>query len=68
LKPSHRQCPDTGINDANRQVSIPMAQAIVRSLAVNAAKGNQRAQRLFTQLLSTPSATTNVFMMNGLPL
>jgi hypothetical protein len=45
-----------------------MAQAIVRSLAVNAAKGNQRAQRLFTQLLSTPSATTNVFMMNGLPL
>ena len=29
-----------------------MAQAVVRSLAVNAAKGNQRAQRLFTQLLS----------------
>jgi hypothetical protein len=41
------------INEADRQVSIPMAQAIVRSLAVNAAKGNQRAQRLFTQLLST---------------
>ncbi len=40
------------INDAERQVSIPMAQAIVRSLAVNAAKGNQRAQRLFTELLS----------------
>ena len=39
------------INDANGQVSIPMAQAIVRSLAVNAAKGNQRAQRLFTALL-----------------
>src|SRR4029079_18583332 len=34
-------------------ISIPMVQAIVRSLAVNAAKGNQRAQRLFTQLLST---------------
>src|SRR4029079_3111873 len=33
-------------------ISIPMVQAIVRSLAVNAAKGNQRAQRLFTQLLS----------------
>ena len=30
-----------------------MAQAIVRSLAVNAAKGNQRAQRLFTELLAT---------------
>jgi hypothetical protein len=41
------------ITDANRQVSIPMAQAVVRSLAVNAAKGNQRAQRLFTELLAT---------------
>ena len=33
-------------------IDIPMAQAVVRSLAVNAAKGNQRAQRVFTQLLS----------------
>ena len=41
------------VNDGARQVDVPMAQAIVRSLAVNAAKGNQRAQRLFTQLLST---------------
>lgn len=41
------------ITDANRQVSIPMAQAVVRSLAVNAAKGNQRAQRLFTELLTS---------------
>lgn len=40
------------INDQNGQLDIPMAQAVVRSLAVNAAKGNQRAQRLFTQLLS----------------
>lgn len=40
------------INDANGPVTIPMAQAVVRSLAVNAAKGNQRAQRLFTQLLA----------------
>ena len=30
-----------------------MAQAVIRSLAVNAAKGNQRAQRLFTQLLAS---------------
>ena len=29
-----------------------MAQAVIRSLAVNAAKGNQRAQRLFTELLT----------------
>ncbi|QDZ03179.1 hypothetical protein FQ775_03060 [Nitratireductor mangrovi] len=40
------------INDANGTVTIPMAQAVVRSLAVNAAKGNQRAQRLFTQILA----------------
>lgn len=40
------------LTDANHQVSIPMAQAVVRSLAVNAAKGNQRAQRLFTELLT----------------
>jgi hypothetical protein len=39
------------INDADGQIAIPMAQAIVRSLAINAAKGNQRAQRLFTELL-----------------
>ena len=36
------------VNDGKRQVTIPMAQAVVRSLAVNAAKGSQRAQRLFT--------------------
>src|SRR5690348_11118419 len=40
------------INDPNGQIDIPMAQAVVRSLAVNAAKGNQRAQRLFTELLT----------------
>jgi hypothetical protein len=39
------------VNDGARQVSVPMAQAVIRSLAVNAAKGNQRAQRLFTELL-----------------
>ena len=40
------------INDAKGRVTIPMAQAIVRSLAVNAAKGLQRSQRLFTELLA----------------
>ena len=30
-----------------------MAQAIVRAVAVNAVKGQQRAQRLFTELLTT---------------
>jgi hypothetical protein len=41
------------IHDPNGQIDIPMAQAVVRSLAVNAAKGNQRAQRLFTELLTS---------------
>lgn len=41
------------INDVNGQMDIPMAQAVVRSLAVNAAKGNQRAQHLFTDLLKS---------------
>lgn len=41
------------VNDANGAKSMPMAQAVIRSVAVNAAKGQQRAQRLFTQLLAT---------------
>lgn len=41
------------VNDVRGEVTIPMAQAVVRSLAVNAAKGNQRAQRLFTQILAS---------------
>jgi Family of unknown function (DUF5681) len=41
------------VNDGPRQVSVPMAQAIVRSLALNAVKGQHRAQRLFSELLST---------------
>jgi hypothetical protein len=34
-----------------------MAQAIVRSLSVGAAKGNTRAQRLFAELLATTEAS-----------
>ncbi|WP_375461865.1 DUF5681 domain-containing protein [uncultured Enterovirga sp.] len=41
------------VNDASGPLSISMAQAVVRSLAVNAAKGLQRSQRLFTELLAT---------------
>jgi hypothetical protein len=40
------------INDENGEISISMAQAIIRSLAVNAARGSPRAQRLFTDLLT----------------
>jgi hypothetical protein len=39
------------VRDGDRNVSVPMAQAIVRSMAVNAAKGDHRSQRLFSELL-----------------
>lgn len=39
------------VNDGADQVSVPMAQAVMRSLAVTAAKGNTRAQKLFSELL-----------------
>ena len=40
------------VNDGAAQVSVPMAQAVMRSLAVTAAKGNTRAQKLFSELLT----------------
>lgn len=42
---------DIKVNDGPRQVTVPMAQAIIRSLALNAAKGQHRSQRLFSELL-----------------
>jgi hypothetical protein len=41
------------VRDGHRNVSVPMAQAVVRSMAVNAAKGQHRAQRLFAEMLSS---------------
>ena len=40
------------IRDGDKTVTIPLAQAVMRSISVNAAKGNARAQRLFAQLLA----------------
>ncbi len=40
------------VRDGERNISVPMAQAVMRSLAVNAAKGDHRSQRLFSELLS----------------
>lgn len=40
------------VNDGPTQVTVPMAQAVMRSLAVTAAKGNTRAQKLFSELLA----------------
>lgn len=41
------------VNDPAGPIQVPMAQAVMRSISVNAAKGLQRAQRLFTELVST---------------
>lgn len=43
---------DITVRDGDRNVTVPMAQAIIRSLAVNAVKGQHRSQRLFSELLS----------------
>ena len=41
------------VRDGDRNVTIPMAQAVMRSIAVNAATGHARAQRLFSELLAS---------------
>ena len=40
------------VRDGGKTVTVPVAQAVVRALAVNAAKGQHRAQQLFAQLLA----------------
>ncbi len=44
---------DVTVNEGDRRVTIPMTQAIVRSMAVNAVKGQHRSQRLFSELLGS---------------
>ena len=40
-----------GVRDGDRLVEIPAIQVIIRSIVLTAAKGNQRSQRIFTDLL-----------------
>jgi hypothetical protein len=40
------------VREGNRQINIPMAKAIIRALAVNAARGQLRSQQAFTKLLT----------------
>ncbi|MEO6298263.1 MAG: DUF5681 domain-containing protein [Paracoccaceae bacterium] len=44
---------DIKVRDGERNVTVPIAQAVLRSLAVNTVKGQHRSQRLFAELLST---------------
>lgn len=39
------------VRDGSREVTIPVIQAVVRSMALTAAKGHARSQRMFTSLL-----------------
>lgn len=45
------------VQDGTRKVTVPMAQAVMRSIAVNAAKGNWRCQRLFAELLASTESS-----------
>jgi Family of unknown function (DUF5681) len=40
------------VSEGKRQITVPMAKAVVRSLAVNAARGQLRSQQVFTKLLT----------------
>jgi hypothetical protein len=40
------------VSEGRRQITIPMAQAVIRALAVNAARGQLRSQQIFAKLLS----------------
>lgn len=51
---------DITINEGHRSVTIPMAQAVMRSMAVNAAKGQHRAQRLFAELLDSVESSRKI--------
>ena len=42
---------DITVTDGGRPVTLSMAEAIIRSMALAAAKGQQRSQRLFTEML-----------------
>ena len=49
LDEASRQIP---VRDGDRTVTVSMAQAIIRRLAVDAVRGEPRAQRLFTEMLA----------------
>ena len=44
------------VRDGDKQATVPVAQAVMRSISLNAAKGQVSAQKLFSELLSTTEA------------
>lgn len=51
---------DIKVRDGERNVTVPIAQAVLRSLAVNAVKGQHRSQRLFAELLASVENSNKV--------
>ena len=41
------------VRDGGRHITIPMAQAVMRTLALSAVKGNNRAAQIFTSIIQT---------------
>jgi hypothetical protein len=50
------------VSEGNRQISIPIAKAVIRALAANAARGQLRSQQAFTKLLSETERTQKNLM------
>ena len=49
------------VRDGVRNVTVPIARAVLRSLAVNAVKGQHRSQRLFAELLASVETSRMAF-------
>jgi hypothetical protein len=54
------------VRDGEQLVEIPVIQAVLRSVALNAAKGQQRAQRMFTDLLQCVEGEKRAFYAEAL--
>ncbi len=49
------------VREGTRNITVPIASAVMRSVAVNAVKGNHRSQRLFAELLASAEAAKKAF-------
>lgn len=48
------------MDDGDRRATIPMAQAVMQSVAVSAAKGQHRAQRHIAELLASVESSRKI--------
>ena len=52
------------VRDGDRTVTLPIVQAVMRSLGINAAKGQARSQRLFVELLATVEGSRKMALLH----